>query len=420
MLFLYNVFATLSAPIWVTWMLWRSWRRREAPDWRERMGEYRIGWRPGGRRIWFHAVSVGEVVAALPMMRRVRELAPDAEVLLTATTPAGLRTARERACEWVDHFAYAPMDVLRFAFGAMVRARPHVLAVMETELWMNLLWSAKVVRARTLLVNGRISDRSFPRARLFRFFYSALLRHVDEALMQTDEDAARIRVLGAGHAEVLGNCKFDEALDGLDAEPEAWRAQLGLSEGLPVIVVGSTRGEEEERFVDLALAELTGVAVVHAPRHLDRVPTLAAREGRSLRSKGGGSRYVILDTHGELSRVYSVADVVVIGGGFAKLGGQNLIQALAHGKPVLHGPHMQNFRDVATAAGRAGCAQVCRTPAELAEALRELLADPERRARMGEAARSLVESNAGASDRYAQRIVAALEAAVDGEVRQPS
>lgn len=413
MFLVYNLLMTVLAPLWVPWMWFRSRRRKEQPNWAERQGEVPVEYRKGAKRIWMHAVSVGEVIAAMPILKELRALLPDHEIVLSVTTSSGHQTAREQAKGLFDHLTYFPLDIPRFQLRAMQRVQPQVVAVMETELWMNFLWAAKTFDAHTMLVNGRISDRSFPRSMRLRFFYRALLAQLDEALMQTDVDRERIVALGARSAEVLGNCKFDQALEGLDADPAAWRSKLGIPEGRPVVVVGSTRGEEEEDFVLEALSGIDAT-VVHAPRHLERVPDLARKAaGRfgaaALRSKGEAGDYLILDTYGELSSVYAVADVVVIGGGFANHGGQNLLQPLAHGKPVLHGPHMQNFRSVADAAVAAGASRVCTSPAELREALTELLDSPAERDRMGSAAQDLIERNRGASRRYAERIAAAVK-----------
>ncbi len=413
MIWIYNILVTFLSPFWVPWMLIRAGRRKGKVDWAQRLGDYRLPRpSPDRPRLWFHAVSVGEVVAALPVLRAVRARAPEAEIVLSVTTSSGHEAAREKAAELFDHLVYFPIDVPRFTIGAMIRVRPRAVAIMETELWLNFLWACRLVKAQTLLVNGRISDRSYPRARVLGFFYAELLHYVDEALMQSETDAERIRSLGASEARVLGNCKFDQAVEGIDDGGRDWRAELGMAPTDQVIVVGSTRGEREEEFVAAALSDprLQGARVVWAPRHLERVPALAARLGpdAGLRSEGARKRVTILDTYGELAQVYAVADVVVIGGGFDRLGGQNLIQPLAHGKPVVHGPHMQNFRDATEMAARAGCTVVAHTPAELAEALASLLHDPQRRRTMGDAAQALVRQNVGASDRYAEAIVTAL------------
>lgn len=389
-------------------MLWRTSKRKEKPNWAERQGQFPFKKHPEGKRIWIHAVSVGEVVAALPILRETRALLPDYEIVLSVTTSSGHTTAREQAGDLVDHLVYFPLDVARFQLAAMQRVQPKVVAIMETELWMNFLWAAKSFDAKTILINGRISDRSFPRSKRLAFFYRALLKNVDRCLMQTQVDADRIRELGAQNVEVLGNCKFDEAIGGLDADPEQWKRDLGLRSGVPVVVVGSTRSEEEEDLVIAALRAVEPVAVVHAPRHLERVPQLLAKvPGARLRSQGTPPEhvdYVILDTYGELSSVYAVADVVIIGGGFSNLGGQNILQPMAHGKPVIHGPHMQNFAEVTRVAALAGATVSAATVEELSRCLNDILSNPNKRAQMGAAAKALVMGNLGASKRYADAI----------------
>lgn len=411
MFLLYNFLLTILAPFWVPWMWLRARRRGEAPNWKERTGDYALQTRKDHKRIWIHAVSVGEVVASTPILKNLRQLLPDHEIVLSVTTSSGHRTAREHAVDLYDHLVYFPIDIARFQLAAMQRVQPAVVAIMETELWMNFLWAAKVFDARTLLINGRISDRSFKRSQSLRFYYRALLKDIDRCLMQTEADAERIKALGAANAEVLGNAKIDQAVASIHADPSAWRKELGLPAGKPVIVVGSTRGEEEERFVLDAIAAVgfDRATVVHAPRHLERVPALLEQLERrgvqpALRSKGEGGPYVILDTYGELDQVYSIADVVIVGGGFADLGGQNLLQPLAHGKPVLHGAHMQNFREVTELADREGAAMKVSSPAELANQIRLLLENAEERKKMGESAQRILAQSGGASRRYAEAI----------------
>ncbi|MCW5938446.1 MAG: 3-deoxy-D-manno-octulosonic acid transferase [Fimbriimonadaceae bacterium] len=410
MFLLYNLLLTLTAPLWGTWMILRARRRREPVDWSERVGAFPFSLPRGKPRLWLHAVSVGEVMAALPILRAVREQDRGLEIVLSVTTSSGHQTARERAEGLYDRLVYFPIDVPRFTLNAMVRVKPTVVAVMETELWFNFLWAAKAVGATTMIVNGRISDRSFPRAQRVAFFYRRLLAMVDRCLVQTPTDAERIQALGGRGVEVLGNTKFDEALQGTGADPDHWRRELGVRDGLPVVVVGSTRSELEETWAVAALRGLQA-QTVWAPRHLERaeaVGEMAQAAGLRVarRSEGGtlaGADVLVLDTYGELAQVYSIADVAIIGGGFDRLGGQNILQPLAHGTPVVHGPHMENFRDVAKAATEATV--VASSPEELGSLVRGLLDDPARRGAMGLAARELVAQNAGASSRYAAAIL---------------
>lgn len=411
MFWLYNLALPLLSPLWLPWMLWRASRRRDGPNWRERFGSYRLRPNPERPRVWLHAVSVGEVVAARPILKELRGVWPEAEVVLSVTTSSGHQIAESLMPELADHLVYFPIDLLRFQVRAMSLVRPSVVAVMETELWMNFFWAAKAFGARTLVVNGRISDRSFRRARRVRRFYRALLRNVDRCLMQTESDAERIRALGGAQVEVKGNSKFDEGGQATSEDEQKWRSLLGLTGDKPIVVVGSTRDSAEEALVieAIRLAGPERIRVVHAPRHLESAPALAesvsqAFGGVAVRSRGEKGDYLILDSYGELAGVYSTADVVIVGGGFSNLGGQNIIQPLAHGKPVLHGPHMANFRDVAQGAEECGAARVCADAESLASALDQLLSDNDLRARMGQAARNFVARNLGAARRYAEDI----------------
>jgi len=415
MFFLYNFLVPILSPIWAPWMLFRSWRRKEQPVWKERTGTYNFAKPdPDRPRLWLHAVSVGEVIAALPILRELKSRGENIEVVLSVTTSSGHQTAREQAKGLADHLIYFPIDVLRFQMSAMQQMQPKVVAIMETELWMNHLWSAKVFDAETFLINGRISDRAFPRSSKIRPFYQTLFKSLDHALMQTPRDAERITSLGAKGVEVLGNSKFDQAAAMASKSPNEWRAELGVEPGRKCVTVGSMRAEEFAS-VGPALIDLArqGIQVVVAPRHLERAPELLAVLGPETprRSEGGrmAGNLLILDTYGELGEVYGIADLAVIGGGFADLGGQNLIQPMALGVPVVCGPHMQNFRDVAEAAVTAGAA-VFSSAATLADDVRRLLDDPERRAAASASARELVTTNLGASARYVDALLRAITA----------
>lgn len=409
---LYNLLTTLLMPIWLPVAFWKSKKRGEQPNWAERFGNYYgVPAKSNRPRLWFHAVSVGEVVAAAPILREIKDALPDHEIVLSVTTSSGHLTARTKLVDTYDHLVYFPFDVPRWQLAAMQRIRPDIVLMMETELWMNFVWAAKSLGAKTALVNGRISNRSFRVARVFRAYYRTLLGYVDECLMQSEIDRQRILELGARDAKVVGNCKFDQAAGGLDADPKAWRYELGLDPERKTVVVGSTRGELEEKFVADALSQLgmDSLNVVYAPRHLERadqaIATLNLKGGHFVkRSHRETGPHVVLDTYGELAEVYVVADAVIIGGGFDNLGGQNLLQPLAHGKPVLFGKHMQNFRDTAAMAVDAGCGRVCDSPESLALGLTEILSNELLARQMGAAASTLIATNLGASRRYAAEV----------------
>ncbi|MCH7905659.1 MAG: 3-deoxy-D-manno-octulosonic acid transferase [Armatimonadetes bacterium] len=408
---IYNILLIFLAPFWVPWMLWRAAKRDEKPNWKQRTGDLPIDPpRKGVRRVWIHAVSVGEVMAVLPILREVRKLDPGLQIVLSTTTSSGQAAAEERAEGLYDHLVYFPIDVPRFVVAAMSRVRPKALAIMESELWMNFLWTANQMGATTILMNGRISDRSYPRSMRIRPYYKAMFANLHQVLAQSETDADRFRELGFKTPVVVGNTKFDGAIDEARAGRD-WRTELGIPAEASVVVIGSTRSELEE---NLILDALQGVDayVVHAPRHVERAPKLAAEYKSkfgevALRSSGDRSRYLVLDSYGELGEIYSIADVVVVGGGFDRLGGQNIIQPLAHGKPVIHGLHMENFKDVAASSVRVGASIAVDSATELTRSLNRLLGDEKERSERGGAARELVERNLGASRRCAEAIVEA-------------
>lgn len=377
------------------------------PNWRERAGDYDIERKRDRKRIWLHAVSVGEVRAAEPILRELRSQLPDHEVVLTVTTSTGYGVAQRLIGTLADGVFYFPLDIPRFCVNAMFRVEPAVVAVMETELWMNFLAAAKSVGARTCLLNARVSDRSFRRARWLRFFYRAVLARVDECLAQSDVDAERLRFLGAHSVKVIGNCKFDEELGGTPGP--SFRSLMKVGEGERLIVVGSVRGEEEERLVLEALKGLKA-RILFAPRHIERageVVALAKALGYEvgLRSVGElDKQLVVLDTLGELGGAYVGADVAIVGGGFSRLGGQNLIQPMAAGVPVICGPHMFNFRSAFEEARREAAVVVAHDAVSLRSAVEMLLSDADRRARMGEAGRRIVDRNRGSARRYAEEV----------------
>ncbi len=416
MYLIYNFILVGLAPLWVPWMWLRTKKRGEQPNWAERQGNYEKSLpikKKGDKRIWVHAVSVGEVVAAKPFLVELRKQCPNVEIVLSVTTSSGHQTAREKLVGLFDFLVYFPIDIARFQLRGVQRIRPDVIAVMETELWYNFLWAAEVFDVPAFMVNARSSDRAFRRSMKFRWFFAETLALVKEVLAQSEQDAERFRSLGAPRVRVLGNTKFDEAagISALDAS--GWRKELGLDER-PVVVVGSTRSELEVLTVISALEPFAGqIQVVHAPRHLEtarEVADLAKNTQFSVgyRSKGERADYIVLDTYGELGAVYSVADIVIVGGGFDTLGGQNIIQPLALGKPVLHGPNMFNFREVAAQSVETGASRVCSDAQELESAVRDLLGSAELRSDMGRAASSLVQRNVGASARYATVVADAL------------
>lgn len=419
----YNLFLLLTFPLWFTYLLWRIIVRGKSREgWAQRLGDLPPS--PRGRRVvWVHAVSVGEVIAALPLLQTMRREFPQVYMLLTTLTPTGNATARQQEGHLADAVAYLPID-LPFAVGrALRRVCPDVLLVMETELWPNLLVMASRRGVRVVVANGRLSDRSFPAYQRFRPFFAQVLRRVDAICAQSEEDARRFRAIGAPpeRVQVTGNTKFDQAaVSAQEVDAAALRRELGLPADAPVLVIGSSRAPEEEQLIANAYRQLRerfpNLCLVWAPRHVERaeavVQVLQAHGYVPwLRTQGTPpvpQEQIVLDTFGELGKVYAVGDVAIIGGSFVPLGGQNLLQPLAHGKPVVHGPHMHNFRDVAALAQQAGVAWAAQSADEVVQHVSRLLEDESLRADVACRAKTLVSQQQGAS----QRVVELLRAFV--------
>jgi 3-deoxy-D-manno-octulosonic-acid transferase len=382
----------------------------------------RFGWvplRPGPERFWVHAVSVGEVVAAVPLVHALRLRWPKTEVVLSTVTATGARMARTRLPDVATAFVF-PVDLRGSTRRAVRRVRPRCFIALETELWPNLLRTLAAESIPAVLANGRISDRSFRRYARVRPLFRRVLAHLALFCMQSEEDARRIISLGAlpERVVVTGNLKM-EAAPGGDGAEELWRRLLHLGSAR-VLIAGSThRGEEEPvlaAFAALRTDVATGSAplcLILAPRHperIDEVEALARGRGlapvrRSRIPPGAPPELILLDSVGELATLYAVAEAIFVGGSLVPIGGHNVIEPALHAKPIVFGPHMTNFRDAAALLLGAQAAIQVRDGEELAAALRRLLADEPMRRAMGEAAWRAVRAHQGAC----QRILEALE-----------
>ena len=399
---LYTLMLRAALPL-ILLRLW--WRGRREPGYRRDIDE-RLGFHSSDRPdnlLWIHAVSVGEVRAAAPLVRALKEALPDHPVLVTCTTAAGRETLKQVYGETVLD-AYLPYDFPESVARFIEHFRPRLGILMETEVWPNLLAGCKERGVPVLLANARMSEKSAQGyAR-----WSGLSRPAFAALSlvcaQSDADAARLRELGARNVQVTGNLKFDAPPEPAQlAAGREWRRSLGR----PVLLLASTR-EGEEALLLNEIARLGGgeakpLLTVVVPRHPQRFDEVAAL-AQTRRSRGESPTsqdHVHLgDTMGEMSFYYGAADVAVIGGSFAPLGGQNLIEALAAGTPVVTGPSMYNFAEVTRLAVQAGAAIQCPDAAEAIRAAIDLLAKPEARERMARTGQALCEAHRGATARH--------------------
>jgi 3-deoxy-D-manno-octulosonic-acid transferase len=366
--------------------------------------------------IWVHAVSVGEVLAARPILAGLRERYPDLRLFLSTTTMSGQKLARTAAD--VDAVFYFPFDFTFIVRRTLNLVKPRLFLMIETEIWPNLLRECQRRGVRTALVNGRLSPRSYPRYRLIRPFIRRVLGDIDRFCVQSEEMARRFVTLGVDPARIVvtGSLKFD-SLDPSTAPGRGRERVLRffrVSPGRPVVVAGSTsRGEEDaviRAFNRLRMTTAGGNALlILAARHPERfgeVEKLCQREGLSTARRSDlpidtepKVDAVILDTIGELAQLYQIATAVFVGGSLADHGGHNILEPAIFGKPIIFGPHMQNFKEIAEAFVANGAAVQVQSDRDLEHALLGLLTDPVRRARLGAAARALVEANRGAKDK---------------------
>jgi 3-deoxy-D-manno-octulosonic-acid transferase len=369
--------------------------------------------------IWVHAVSVGEVLAARPIIAGLRERYPDLRLFLSTTTLSGQQIAR--GVSDVDAVFYFPFDFTFIVRRTLNLVKPRLFVMVETEIWPNLLRECRRRGVRTALVNGRLSPRSYPRYRLVRPFIKRVLADIDRFCVQSEVMSRRFVALGVdlSRITVTGSLKFD-SLDPSTAPGRGRERVLRffrIAPGRPVLVAGSTsRGEEDaviRAFNRLRTTKAGANALlILAARHPERfgeVERLCQREGLSTvrRSdlpidKEPKVDAVILDTIGELAQLYQIATAVFVGGSLVPSGGHNILEPAVHGRPIIFGPHMDNFAEIAKGFLAQGAAIQVRTPRELEDAVVGLIGDPVRRAKLGAAARALVDANRGAKDKTLQ------------------
>jgi 3-deoxy-D-manno-octulosonic-acid transferase len=392
---LYTIALRLALPF-ILLRLW--WRGRREPGYREHVQE-RFGIYSGEKphkALWVHAVSVGEARAAAPLVRALKGLLPDHTVLMTCTTAAGRETLSQVYGESVLA-AFLPYDYPESVQGFLVRWAPRLGVLMETELWPNLLAACSRHGVPVVLANARMSEQSARGYRRWRALMAPGIRSLAAVCAQSEADAARLRSLGASRVEVTGNLKFDVALDPgqLDAGRE-WKAKVGR----PVVLLASTREGEEKLLLQNTNPDALVVVVPRHPQRFDEVAQWA--DARRSRNELPSEKHKIYlgDTMGEMAFYYAACDVALIGGSFLPLGGQNLIEALAAGAPVIVGPSMFNFAEATRLALEAGAAiQVSDAAAARRQAI-ELLSNPEKRRAMGEAGRRLCAVHRGATERH--------------------
>ena len=428
--FLYSLLMGTTFALLLPFFLLKG-RRRYLHNLGERLGRVSAQARAAGGRkaIWIHAVSVGEVLAAVPLARRLRERFPQFRLVVSTTTETGQQLARERV-DCADAVFYFPLD-FAFAVRRVLRAvEPAVVVIAETEIWPNFLRELRRAAVPAVFVNGRISERSARRyqrvARFDSWFVREVMNEPQLWLMQSEEDAQRVRALGAddSHVEVLGNLKYD--LEPPQSSPlVSWfEEQVARQERWPVLVAGSVLEGEEAQVLagfDLVQRKWCRALLVLAPRKpagFDDAARIVEQDGWLVQRRSGvtangalseNADVFLLDSIGELAGFYRLADAVFVGGSLVVAGGHNILEPAWFGKPPVFGPHMNNFRDMAKLfLEEMAAVQVWSGP-DLGQRWIEMIDSTERHERMGRAARALVERNRGATERTVTRLAAILE-----------
>ena len=416
----YSILLVLTAIVGSPWFAWQALRHRKyVGSVRERLGRLPVSLNLDGEpSIWLHAVSVGEVLAARPLVESLKARYPGLRLFVSTTTIAGQQMAR--GIQDTDGVFYFPFDFAFVVRRVLDIVRPRLFVMVESEIWPNLLRECRRRQVKTVVVNGRISRRSYPRYRFGRPFFRRVLALIDRFCMQSDESARRIIDIGADPARVsvTGSLNFDAA-----ALPAAARGRdrvlrfFRVSPARQVIVAGSTmRGEELPVLRAFRRVKTTspGALLLLAPRHAERFDEamhLARGEGFAAVTRSAlpidvepRADVIVVDTIGELAQLYQLATVAFVGGSLVETGGHNILEPAVFGRPIVFGPHMHNFAEIAGEFLAHDAAVQVESERELEEILVALLRDPVRRAGLGAAARALVDANRGAKDRTVDAI----------------
>lgn len=417
---LYSLVIRLALPISLYYLIWRGLRQSEYFNrWSERFALYRGDRLPAC--LWIHAVSVGEVNAAAPLLEELRLRHPGVPMLVTTTTPTGSARVRALWGETVRH-VYLPYDLPGAVQNFLSHFQPRLALVMETEIWPNLFAGLERRDVPVIIANARLSERSlkayWPIAPLVR----AALATIDCVAAQSEADAARYRLLGAlpGKVEITGNLKYDLPVpEGIVETAAAWRRDWG---GRPVWIAASTHPDEEAIVLDAHRAVLASdprALLLWAPRHPERFSAVLAsamRSGMKAGSRredglpGGDTEVFVVDTLGELMAFYAASDVAFVGGSLQEVGGHNVLEPAALGVPALVGPHTFNFQEITDLLIKTGAVQRVSDAASLGKKICQMLRHPGECQRRGEAGRVRIAAERGALGRTLQLIDRCLPA----------
>jgi 3-deoxy-D-manno-octulosonic-acid transferase len=439
MYILYSILMVAWGLILFPSLLIKWWRNRKASQGiRQRFGRLPESLRAAGRpTLWFHACSVGEALSIQPLAQMLNQRFPEARFVFSTITHGGQLIAEQRFARYgAGNVFYFPIDLSAVAKRVIGWIRPSLVVFVDTEIWPNIIHQLRRQNIPVVLVNGRISTRSFPYYRFFRPFLRRVFRDYALLMMKSEEDAERIRLIGAPADRVVvsGNIKYDGALvekEITQAQSQALREALGLgTDGDSLLVAGSTHSGEEQILLYVLhrirkTAGLEHTRLLIAPRHAERfdaVALLAERAGFRVRRRSGSAapaedaEVLLLDTIGELATAYRFASIAFVGGTLVRKGGHSIMEPAMYAKPIIIGPSMENFPQIADEfLIRGGIRQIKAGEEDpeaqveqLLEAFIPWLRDPSAGAAAGRAAYSVLEVNRGAAERMAGKIAALL------------
>ncbi|KJJ86036.1 3-deoxy-D-manno-octulosonic-acid transferase [Candidatus Omnitrophus magneticus] len=375
--------------------------------------------------LWIHAVSVGEVVIAVKITRELKKILPNKKIIISTTTLTGNKLAREQGSGLFDAIFYFPIDLSCIVKNFIRVIKPAVFLIIETELWPNIISEMKRAHVPVILVNGRLSAKSFRNYKRVRFFIKKILQNVELFLMQGDVDAERIITLGACRekVKVYGSIKFDEY--SFSDSKKYTKRFFSFREDDNVIIAGSTHAPEEEYILDIYLklkSKYSNLKLVIVPRHIERISSiekliraksfLCKKFSDILAGRGKNSTHadiILIDTIGHLRALYNTATIVFVGGSLVKKGGQNPLEPAGLGKPIVFGPHMYNFSSITKILLETKSALMVKDKDDLLKEIDTLLADKIKQEFLGRNALDIIRKNSGALTRGAEMIKLVLE-----------
>jgi 3-deoxy-D-manno-octulosonic-acid transferase len=430
---LYNILFLVSFVVSSPYYFWRMVRRGNwQADFGQRFANYDAGVKQALTNrhvIWMHAVSVGEVGLCTQLIRVLEPRVPNAKIVVSCTTTTGMHEYRKRLPNRITKIYY-PVDRRKYVRRALATLNPEAIILLEAEIWPNFLWRASDLKIPLFLANARLSNRSYPRYKRFGWLFRKLFASFEGVGCQNEEDAQRLRAVGCREDRVhmVGNLKFDVAKlpERRNLDVRGLLRQIGVADDAVLLVAGSTHDGEELILAEMAerlRKKIPGLFLIIVPRHFERTRNITQQfRGRGLRFicrreiipatqlRPGEVDCLVVNTTGELMFFYEHAHVVFVGKSLTAVGGQNPIEPAALGKPVVFGPNMQNFEDIARILLKHQAAVQVKDAEELERVLGGLLADPARRAELSRQALEAVAENLGAVDRTVEMILPHLKA----------